>query len=109
MTIFRSRVADTIGYALLIIGVAGFTGCWIIGWNSEQRILGHTEFNRPTFQRPVAIKMKGRTFFVEADYARRYDFADEFILVFWLVAALGGGLKERDRILIWWKARKERR
>jgi hypothetical protein len=106
MIIFRSKVVDAIAYVLLIVGFVGLSTCWVIGRNGEERILGRVEFAHPTAQRPEPIEMKGRTFFVEPQYAHRYRFAQTFFFVFWAVAAVGGGIQSRRKIATWSTSRK---
>jgi hypothetical protein len=72
MTISRSKAVDAIGTALLLVGLLGFSGCWVIGWNAQERILTTNQFDRATATTPASVELKGRTFFVEPDYARRF-------------------------------------
>jgi hypothetical protein len=106
MTTFRSKLADTVGYALIVIGFVGFFVCWGIGWDAQGRVLGRSEFERPTPQRSAPIELKGATFYVEPDYAHRYRFADNFGLLFWSVTAAGGVIQNRAKIAEWWRRRK---
>ena len=105
----RSRAADAAAYTLLLIGIVGFLVCWGIGWNSELQVLGRTELRQPSPRRTASIEMKGMTWYVEPGFAHRYDLADNLINVFWLAAAAGGGIKERNRITTWWRSREGRR
>jgi hypothetical protein len=52
--------------------------------------------------------MKGVTWYVEPEFAHRYNLADNLIAVFWVAAVVGGGVKERKRIAAWRRSRKER-
>jgi hypothetical protein len=108
MTISRSKAADAVAYVLLLIGIVGFFVCWGIGWNSQLQVLGRTEQRHPSAQRTAPIEMKGVTWYVEPEFAHRYNLADNLIAVFWVAAVVGGGVKERKRIAAWWRLRKER-
>jgi hypothetical protein len=108
MTTFRSKLTDGIGTFLLIVGFIGFSICWKIGWDAQERILTTNAFDRPAVGRSAAIEMKGRTFYVEPDYGRRFRLADNLIFPFWGIAAVGMGLRQREKIRQWWKQRRQR-
>ena len=109
MTIFRSKVADVIGYVLILTGFIGFFVCWGIGWNTQLEVLGRMELRQPSAQRPAPIEMKGVTWYVDPGLAHRYELADNLIIVFWTIGVVGGLVKERARIQSWWKTRKQTR
>jgi hypothetical protein len=106
MTIFRSKAADAIGYALALIGIVGFFVCWGIGWNTQSEVLGRTELRQPSAERPAPIEMKGVTWYVDRASADRFKLADSLIIVFWTSGVAGGLVKERARIRAWWISRK---
>ena len=106
MTTSRSKLADRISYLLIVIGFVGFFICWGIGWNAQGRVLGRSEYNHPTSQRPSRIELKGATFYVEPDYARRFQFANNYALAFWAIAAAGALIQNRAKIAEWRKRRR---
>jgi hypothetical protein len=106
MTRLRSTATDAVGTVLLVIGFVGFIVCWQIGWSAQERILMTDRFDHPTAATPSPIEMKGRTFFVEPSYARRFRLADNLILPSGGIAAVGMGLQKRKRIGAWWKQRR---
>jgi hypothetical protein len=106
MIIFRSEFARgdwkiRLALVCLAVGFLGFFICWIVLWTSESRILRHHEFDAPTHERASAIQMKGRTFYVEPGYARRYRTTDGLISYIWAIGAFG-------MIYVKWREKKEK-
>ena len=102
----QSKTLDVVGAFLILIGFGGFFVCWVVGWNSEQQVLGRAELRQPSGKRTAPIEMKGVTWYVEPAFARRYNTADYFIGGFWLLGVAGGAIRERKRIITWWRSRR---
>ena len=109
MTISRSKAVDFFATALALAGFVGFAVCWGIGWNAQLEVLGRAELRHPSAQRSAQIELKGVTWYVDPSFARRFNLADNLIIVFWMIGVAGGVLKERERIRVWWESRKQSR
>ena len=64
------------------------------------------ELRHPSEKRTAPIEMRGVTWYVEPGFAHRYNAADHFIGIFWVLGAGGGAIKERKRIANWWRSRR---
>jgi len=106
MTIFRSRWTDIAAKSFAVIGMLGFFACWSVGRNAEVQILGHEELMRPDKTRPVAIELKGQTFYVRKEYGRRVLLADRLMFVFFGLGFAGIALANRTQLTGLWKNRK---
>ena len=102
MTIFRSdkpgsdwklRVAN----ALVLIGVLGFFGCWIIGRNTETRVFSDASFTKPSATRSEAIRVKNSIYYVEPNYGWYVRRSGQLIFVSFAIALLGGGYVEHRK------------
>ena len=102
MTTFRSdkpgsdwklRVAN----ALVLIGVLGFIGCWIIGRNTETRVFSDASFTKPSATRSEAIRVKNSSYYVEPNYGWYVRKSGQLIFVSVAIALLGGGYVEHRK------------
>ena len=102
MTTFRSdkpgsdwklRVAN----ALVLIGVLGFIGCWIIGRNTETRVFSDASFTKPSATRSEAIRVKNSIYYVEPNYGWYVRKSGQLIFVSVAIALLGGGYVEHRK------------
>jgi hypothetical protein len=104
MTTYRSKAVAAIASALVIVGFTGFLVCTAITFVGQQRVWTTHEFDRPTQLRSAPIQSKGRVFFVEEDYARRYQLAEKLILPFFAMAFGIGIWSERRRLFRRWQS-----
>ena len=93
-----SRRLVKVAYCFLAIGALGFFACWSVGWTTEGRVLRNDSireiFSKPDALRPVAVEMKGKTFYLEPDWGRNYNVSQRAIFWCFLVAGLGGAYVE---------------
>ena len=105
MTIFRSKL-DFGFHALAALGVFGFLACGAVNLAAQSRLLGHSEYNQASAERPIAVELKSQTFFVERAYGNRLNLTDKLLLPFWMVGAIGVAGANRSKILQRLKGRK---
>ena len=102
MTIFRYDKSRSdwkllVANTLLLIGMLGFFGCWIIGWKTETRVFSNASFTKPSVTRTEAIRVKNATYYVEPNYGWYFRMSDCLILVSLAIGLLGGGYVEHRK------------
>jgi hypothetical protein len=70
-------------------GIFGFLTCAFIEGAAERRLANHPEFSRANGERTAKISVKQYEGFVEPDYADRFQRADRYFQLWWLLIAVG--------------------
>lgn len=81
----------------MAIGFGGFAVCWMIVWNTEQRVFSDPAYAQKTDSRSVPITAEGNMYYLEPVYASHYNAVMSGIVPFMAIGGLGGAYFEFRR------------
>jgi hypothetical protein len=78
----------------MVIGMLGFFLCWIIGWNTYNRVFSDPDYKTRSETRSESVVIKGTVYFVEPDYGWYFELSDQLIQWCFLIGISGGAYVE---------------